>query len=359
MDELLGNNFDNKKIEEEFDTYTRFAESTIKLLNDKVDGLEKKIDVITNVMEISKYINLNVSENDLIPKINDMIVGILGVEYSTIYIKKDDKFVIEATNINKKSFDNYEKSYYDILDERNPFIINCKSHKKSEIDSGENHSIIGVPINFRGTALGYIVVEHSMWGFLSSDHMNFLTTISNHIGIALDNNFLYMTIRETSRRDPLLNIYNRKYFFDQLDNKLLTDSNNNFALVMMDIDDFKKINDKYGHQFGDNVLNNVTSVIEDNLNEQDILARYGGEELIVYINHAESKRKVYERIDRLREEIKEKALYFNEEKVVTTMSFGIGFYPDDSEKIDGVVSVADQCLYISKRNGKNKVTYTK
>ncbi|MCM1990372.1 diguanylate cyclase [Oceanirhabdus seepicola] len=359
MDELHGNNFDYKKIKEELETYKSFAESTIELLNNKVDVLEKKIDVITNVMEISKYINLNVSESDLIPKINDMIVGILGVEYSTIYIKKDEKFVIEATNINNKSFNNYEKSYYDILDERNPFIINCKSHKKSVVDNGENHSIIGVPINFRGTVLGYIVVEHSMWGFLSSDHMNFLTTISNHIGIALDNNFLYMTIRESSRRDPLLNIYNRKYFFNQLDNKLLSEPKNKFALVMMDIDDFKKINDKYGHQFGDNVLNNVTSIIEDNLCEQDILARYGGEELIAYISHGESKRKVYERIEKLREEIKEKALCFNGEKVITTMSFGVGFYPDDSKNIDGVVSVADQCLYISKRNGKDKVTYIK
>lgn len=356
MDELHLNKFDYNKIKEECETYKSFAESTIELLNNKVNILEK-IDVITNVMEISKYINLNVSESDLIPKINDMIVGILGVEYSTIYIKKDDKFVIEATNINKKSFANYEKSYYDILDERNPFIINCKSHKKSHVEDGENHSIIGVPINFRGTACGYIVVEHSMWGFLSSDHMNFLTTISNHIGIALDNNSLYMTIRESSRRDPLLNIYNRKFFFDQLDKKLSSGPKNNFALVMMDIDDFKKINDKYGHQFGDNVLNNVTSVIEDNLHEQDILARYGGEELIVCINDAESKIEVYKRIDRVREAIKENSLYFNGEKVINTMSFGIGFYPDDSENIDGVVSVADKCLYISKRDGKDKVTY--
>ncbi|WBW98764.1 sensor domain-containing diguanylate cyclase [Oceanirhabdus sp. W0125-5] len=359
MDELHGNNFNYIKIKEEFETYKSFAESTIELLNNKVEVLEKKIDAITNVMEISKYINLNVSESDLIPKINDMIVGILGVEYSTIYIKKDEKFVVEATNISKESFENHQKSYYDILDDRNPFIINCKSHKKSEDDHGENHSIIGVPINFRGTALGYIVVEHSMWGFLSSDHMNFLTTISNHIGIALDNNFLYMTIRESSRRDPLLNIYNRKFFFDQLDKKLSDNSNIKFALVMMDIDDFKKINDRYGHQFGDNVLNNITSVIQDNIGEKDILARYGGEELIVYIDQVGSKAEVYERIEELREKIKENSLYFNGEKVITTMSFGIGFYPYDSENIDGVVSVADKCLYISKRSGKDQVTYRK
>lgn len=357
MNQKIVSEFEYNKISEEFKIYKSFAESTIDILNEKVRGLEKKIDIMTNIMEISKYINLSVSEADLIQKINDMIIGIMGVEFSTIYIRKDEEFVVEATNIRIDEFEKYEKSYYSILDNKNSFIVNCRNRNGYSLNGSEFHSIVGVPINFRGNILGYIVIEQSKENYFGSDHVNFLSTISNHIGIALDNNFMYMKIKENSIKDPLLRIFNRKYFFDKVEDIIASEPNKKFAILMADIDDFKKLNDGYGHQFGDNVLGNVTDILLSNLEEEDILARYGGEELIVYFHEAEDEKLLIHRIERIRQQLKDKALMFGDKKVIATLSFGLSFYPDDSNNIDGVVSIADKNLYISKNTGKDKVTY--
>ncbi len=358
----MDNNDDFKhkflKLKDEFETYQTFAESTMQMINEKNTKLERNLDALTNIVEISKYINSNVSDENLIQIINDMIIGILGVTYSSIYLlnDKDKNLIVKATNIENHDLNFKNYGNYCMLNNEEPFVVNCKepiflsNNKKVDI-----HSIIGVPIYSRDIFKGYIIVEHTLWNFFSQDHIAFISSITNQIGIALENNFLYSKVRENSITDPLLNIYNRKYFFDYLEEKVIEDKDLRFAIIMVDIDNFKRFNDVFGHQFGDKVLIETAAVLKENIGEKDLISRYGGEEIVIYINDVRKHSEVFKKVDNLREKLFNHVVEYGNEKKKVTASFGISYYPENGDTVQKVLSVADSMLYEAKNSGRNKV----
>lgn len=345
------------KLKDEFETYQNFAENTIQIINEKNNKLEKNLDALTNIVEISKYINSNVSDENLITMINDMIIGILGVTYSSIYLLNDvGGLVVKATNIESKRLNlkKYEISF--MINNEEPFVINSKDpifslrHRKVKI-----HSIIGLPIYSRDIFKGYIIVEHALWNFFSQDHIAFISSITNQIGIALENNFLYNKVKESSITDPLLGIYNRRYFFEYVEENVKEKPNERFAMIMVDIDNFKKFNDNYGHQFGDKVLIETVNVLKENIEEDDFIARYGGEEIVIYISNVRSYSDVFRKVDNLREKLSNHLIEYKNEKKSVTASFGISYYPENGDTVQKVLSVADSMLYVAKNSGRNKV----
>jgi diguanylate cyclase (GGDEF)-like protein len=346
------------KFKDEFETYQNFAESTIQMLTEKNIKLERKLDSITNIVEISKYINSYLSDKNLIPMINDMIIGILGATYSTIYIMEDNELVMKASNLqnyNYKCSISHKDSYKELLNGK-PFILNSKEPLfDEETYKGNIHSLIGVPIYLREKFIGYIIVEHALNNFFGHDHIKFISTIANQIAIALENNALYNQIRENSIRDPLLGIYNRKHFYNIIENKLDEEPEKPFALVMIDFDNFKQSNDLHGHQFGDEVLKQTVQLMESNIDKEDIIARYGGEEVVIFVNQFHSSDEVYYKIENVRLKLSENIIVFGETRGSVTASFGISYYPVDGENLNEILSVADTRLYVAKKTGKNKV----
>lgn len=347
------------KLKEEFETYQNFAESTIQMITEKNIKIEKKLDAMINIVEISKYINVSLSNENLIPMINDMIIGILGATYSSIYIVENKKLKIKATNIENSDYDFYNYGEYKELFNGRYFIINSKKPLiEKDVLKNDIHSLIGVPIYLREKFMGYIVEKHTLNNFFSHEHISFILTIANQIAIALENNSLYNKIRQIAITDPLIGIYNRKYFFDTVGQKIEDDKDmKSFAIVMMDIDDFKKVNDKYGHQLGDEVLKNTGKIISENLNKGDIVARYGGEELIMYISNYNSKEDVYNVVNSIRKKISNSIISYEDMEISVTASFGIAYYMEDGKNLNSVISVADNRLYIAKKINKNKVVY--
>jgi diguanylate cyclase (GGDEF)-like protein len=171
----------------------------------------------------------------------------------------------------------------------------------------------------------------------------------------LENSLLYKKVKEASIKDPLLKIYNRSYFFEKVEEKIAENPTRNFSIVMLDADDFKKTNDIYGHQLGDEALIQLAKIISDNIGCNDIAARYGGEELIIYIDNAEDKEKVFSKIDSIRRKISKNVIWYNNEKVIITASFGISYYNDEYRDLKEVLKHADMMLYSAKNNGKNIV----
>ena len=344
------------KLEEEFENYKNFTNNTIQIISEKNIILEKKLDSISNIVEISKYINSNISNNNLIPMINDMIIGILGVAYSSIYIKEEEKLILKATNITEHIFNIYDDEYREKIQKGETFLANCENTLFTRQYGKTNiHSIIGAPVILGRKFIGYIIVEHSLQNFFAHDHIKFLKTISNQIAIALENGFLYKKVKEASIKDPLLKIFNRGYFFEQVEEMIAGVPNRNFAIVMLDADDFKKTNDIYGHQFGDEALIQLTKIISDNLEDGDIAARYGGEEIIIYVNNADDKEKVFNKIDSIRKKISKNIMCYNEEKVTITASFGISYYDEEHRDLKKVLRLSDMMLYSAKNKGKNIV----
>jgi diguanylate cyclase (GGDEF)-like protein len=343
------------RLREEFEIYQNFAESQMQHLNDKNIELEKNLDALTNIIEISKYINSYISDDNLMAMINDVIVGVLGVNYSTIYLLEHGKYVVKATNTGSyiSTFDFYNTDY---INSKDGFVINStNSLFPNRVDRCDIHSVIGVPIKIRDEFIGYIIVEHKFFNFFNNEHIEFLSSIANQIAIAIENSLLYKKVEESSKKDPLLGIYNRKYFFEVVDKNIKSNQIRTFAIVMADIDDFKRLNDNYGHQFGDEVLQHITKILVDNIGEKDMLARYGGEEMVLFLDSCISQEDVFKKVDGIRQQIQNTPVYKGDIPVTVTVSFGLSFYPFDGFSSDNVLRVADMNLYKAKNSGKNMV----
>jgi len=127
-----------------------------------------------------------------------------------------------------------------------------------------------------------------------------------------------------------------------------------FAVVICDLDRFKLVNDHFGHSIGDKVLQHVSAIMRGALREGDWVARWGGEEFIVFLHHS-SGQEAFNAMERLREEIKSRPLETPHGNLILTASFGIGIFHDDDTDLLQVLSEADGCLYEAKRCGRDRV----
>ena len=165
-------------------------------------------------------------------------------------------------------------------------------------------------------------------------------------------------IRESAIRDFLTGLYNRRHFFDA-GTKLLKRCQTNgesLACAMFDIDYFKKVNDTYGHDIGDEVLKTFSALIRSSVQKNDILARIGGEEFCLLLPDR-SRTDVVAEMEQLRVRIEtvQMASCTEEENITVTCSIGVCLTID--ENIDKMMKVADENLYIAKENGRNRVVY--
>ena len=151
--------------------------------------------------------------------------------------------------------------------------------------------------------------------------------------------------------DPLTRCYRKKYFDLFLQERFK--KREPFALVVVDIDDFKKVNDTYGHIVGDEILKRFATLLKSRIRKEDILARWGGEEFI-FLLHAESPKETIQRVEKIRETI---ACYKFPAIDRLTASFGIAWVDFEHDTPQTLISRADQALYEAKRQGKNRVVF--
>lgn len=177
---------------------------------------------------------------------------------------------------------------------------------------------------------------------------------------AIDLNQIY-TLRRDNIIDPLMGIYNRRYFDVQLPEEIKRAYRYNFPLSMLllDIDHFKKINDTFGHYTGDLVLQNLGRVLQKNIRETDIIARYGGEEIAVIAPHTPiSSAEIL--AQRLRIEIENSIIlpannYENRQEINLTISIGVSGLSKKNTDAQMLINKTDQALYQAKKEGRNRV----
>jgi len=342
-------------LKDEYEAYQRFSEKNRQELCERNVKLENSNNSLFNIVEISKYINTFFSDDNLIPIINDMIIGILGVAYSTIFLMEDNELVIKAKNIEGFKI-NLTSKEIECIHKGQEFLINSKESIKT---IGEEyidiHSVMGVPILLRDKFMGYIIVEHKVYKFMTIELKRFLGSIANQIAISIENSYLYKQLERITQIDSLMDIYNRKYFFEFIDKVTKENNKEKFAIVMIDIDNFKKVNDNYGQQFGDKVLINTAKIIKNWLGDKDIIARYGGEEIILYITDFDDEISVYNKVNIIRRSIESSMVSFQGKEQSVTASFGISYFPLNGENINELIRIADNLLYKEKKLGKNRI----
>ena len=169
-------------------------------------------------------------------------------------------------------------------------------------------------------------------------------------------------LRELVFKDGLTDLYNHRYFQDLMDHELSRARRYKkpFSLIMFDLDEFKKINDKYGHPVGDIVLKEVSKAIKTTIRDCDFAARYGGEEFAIVLPETELKGAATV-AERLRKTVELLAITVNDFCIHTTISVGVTCYLVSSEKKEKseIISEADIALYNSKNTGRNKISIYK
>ncbi len=156
--------------------------------------------------------------------------------------------------------------------------------------------------------------------------------------------------------DRMTNLFNKYYFITQLKREVSYAKRYGkvFSLLMADIDDFKKVNDTYGHPVGDEALKFVAFKIMNSIRENDIAARYGGEEFAIILPEANAE-SAYMVGERMRALVESEILELDDIKIEITISVGISTFPDDAGDWESLIKVADKRLYLAKEMGKNRV----
>lgn len=164
-------------------------------------------------------------------------------------------------------------------------------------------------------------------------------------------------LQEQAIRDPLTNVYNRRYMAEFLDQEIARAERENtpVSVVIMDMDNFKQFNDSYGHKCGDVVLQAFANFLAEHTRRGDVVCRYGGEEFVILMPNAPLEMS-YERVETWRQDFSETAIDYDGMKFSATFSAGVAVFPEHGLIGDAILQAADKALYRSKNNGRNRVT---
>ncbi len=178
-----------------------------------------------------------------------------------------------------------------------------------------------------------------------------ITTVSSNLEV-LD---MFEQIKDMANKDFLTGAYNRRYFFDAGNAIFLKARRKEqpLAVIMLDIDNFKNINDTYGHDVGDIAIKEIKRVLDENLRASDLFARFGGEEFCILLEDI-TRANTEKLFEKIRTKFEENVIDINGTRLSYTVSFG-GAYGMASS-LEEMVKLSDKALYESKENGRNKVT---
>ncbi len=242
--------------------------------------------------------------------------------------------------------------------ERRPIITNLGADDPRFVIKDvltNTNSLLCVPLISKGEAIGVINITNKKNGKLfNQSDLDFMISLANQAAIAIDNAKLY----ELATKDGLTKLYIYRHFYTLLENELrrCIRYSRDMSLLMIDIDDFKQVNDTYGHLVGDQVLREIAQVISDTIRKIDTPARYGGEEFVVILPETDKENAIII-AERIRENIAKIKVRVNETSFITpTASIGLSQYPTDGNDIKAIVNSADIALYNSKKNCKNSVS---
>ncbi len=220
-----------------------------------------------------------------------------------------------------------------------------------DVENSDNNRVVCIPVTKGSHRLALIIIRKNNARF-NAFSLKLMKAMGSHIAVAFENAALY----RIAITDELTGLFTKRHFRHTIEKKfdLFEHYGDKLTLLMIDIDDFKKINDTYGHPAGDHVLRDLSQCIRHSTRDQDFDFRYGGEEFAVILPATDgaSGKVVAERI---REIIELTWFTIGEKRLKLTVSIGVASCPANAATIRDLVLEADKALYEAKRTGKNQV----
>lgn len=211
---------------------------------------------------------------------------------------------------------------------------------------------LGYPV-FEGKAFSLDDFTHLMIQFAPFLLIAYLITM-----LAADLHFARRMFQFMSETDELTGLLNKRAFVKFSSREIAKSErySHPFSIMMIDADSLKMVNDKYGHEAGDKLIRTMANTIRITLRDTDILARYGGDEFIVFLPET-SAEDALEVAERVRQAVELIVFRVISKQIPVTASVGVATYPTDTGEPDEVMNLADRAMYFSKQKGRNKVTH--
>ncbi|NPV42880.1 MAG: diguanylate cyclase [Firmicutes bacterium] len=225
-------------------------------------------------------------------------------------------------------------------------------------------SELAVPIKHKGKVLGVLNIESKDLDAFTPKEIRYMELFAEQVSIAIANARLIESAKKQAITDELTNLYNYRYFINKLEKEVYEARRYKrpLTILMIDLDDFKLVNDTFGHPVGDQILKRVAAIICSNTRKSDIVARYGGEEFGIILPETD-KQGGFIVADKIRNNISMIDLSCGElknkknKKIFLTASIGIATFPEDADNWERLIIEADNAMYRAKKQGKNLVIY--
>ena len=332
-------------------------------------SLEKKEIRYSALKDVVSVLNSTLVMEDVAKNIMDNSFNIVGKSDSGLLflvdtVKQELHLALSKNIVNSEKI---KTKKGDILDDyvfkhRKALLVEDirKDFRFSEDGSAGKYernfrSVISCPLIEGNKVIGILRMESIRPYNYTTEDLRLLDIICDIGAVSLQNSMLYKETLSLAIRDGLTGLFLRRYFLDRLKEELSRSLRNNTScsFLMIDIDDFKKYNDEYGHMAGDMVLKAISKILLS-FKDSGIACRYGGEEFAIMLPES-SKKDALRAADNIRKALKKENIELRRVKTHVTISVGVASFPEDAKVQDELIMKSDERLYKAKRTGKDKV----
>jgi diguanylate cyclase (GGDEF)-like protein len=272
----------------------------------------------------------------------------LSMEYC---VRDDVEYKIEPLPLARSIADRVVRSNAPVVLQSQAEIYAGPYHTLN-LDDEFVHSIAMAPLRLGNRCLGVISAQSYSERAYDESNVRLLAAIAEQMALAVQNARMFADAEQRADRDPLTGVYHHRYLKTRLEEevKRAARTGATFAMLMLDIDRFKLVNDNFGHPAGDEALRVLTAVLVATCRASDVVGRYGGDEFLTILTDTDEAHALTV-AERIRHDLAVAVLEFEGARIPLTASIGVAEYPRDGRTASDLIATADAALYQSKRSG--------
>lgn len=320
--------------------------------------------------EIAQTIGSSLNMNDTVTLVSNKLRAIVPFDTCIIFVVDDRSGKAIAIHVVGDHSDLFSLRRISVGDGITGWVI---ANARSMCNSSPELDLVGLPDDiarsFRGVLVSPLIREDGAFGAITlyskgrtsytTEHVRLLESVAQHAASALNNAITFEKTKESALTDPLTELPNARGFYMMLEQRLAECQRMNresLSLISMDVDDFKQINDQWGHALGDRLLASIARVIRKELRQMDILCRYAGDEFVAIMPMASQS--MSETVaERIRKAVSDHKFSVRTGKtVVVSISTGIACFPENGETTEELLTVAARNMQRDKHTRKNLIS---
>lgn len=350
----------------------RSESKLIDLTRQHSEALTECVMEIFALYHVSKALNISLSMDDIFGEAEEQMKELLDITEFSVMLLDSKNNVLSVWKASSDLYDEIKDITFNVgqgicglvAETGESITVDNTAKDKRFVSYGETQqkiaSLFSAPLKSRdGEVIGVFNVHKNEPNAFTERDTLIYNAVATHIAQAVENSQLYNKTKNQAITEGMTELYSKQYFMEVLQHEI-SDAirrKSNFSVLMLDVDNFKAINDTYGHPEGDSVLKQIAIILKENTRKGDVLARYGGDEIIVFLRGTDRSKAMY---------VANKLLVNVRESVIInggstggannkiTISAGAACFPESGVDIDDIIKSADKALYNAKNSGRNR-----